>query len=105
MAVYRQLRCVVGLLALTFTCVLPAVASPPDSNRIRSVEVIGTAFRVTLATGKRLEGRELAGATISVSLLGQPSRIKLARIIHDPTDPAGEVLLYDMRVLDAATNS
>lgn len=105
MAVYRQLRCAVGLLAPAFTVVLPAIASPPDSNRIRTVEVVGTAFRVTLATGERLEGRELAGATITVPFFGQPTRIKLERIIHDPTDPAREVLLYDMRVLDPATNA
>jgi ADYC domain len=105
--VSRPLWFVLGLLALTFIGALPVIAGPPDSNRIRTVKVIGTAFRVILATGKRLEGAELAGATISISLLGepQPRRIRLARIIPDPTDPEGDVLLYDMRVLDPATGA
>jgi hypothetical protein len=100
--VHRPLTFVLGLLAPTFIGVLPVIASPLDSNRIRSVDIIGTAFRVILATGYRLEGGELTGATMSISLFGerQPRRIQLARIIPDPTDPEGDVLLYDMRVLD-----
>jgi len=74
-------------------------------NKIESVEVDGTAFRVSLAGGTVLEGRELEGATISVALLAgvEPQRILLARITADPVDSQGEVLLYDMNLLDPET--
>jgi hypothetical protein len=80
---------------------------PPAATRIRSVDIRGTAFHVTLATGKTLEGRELAGATISLALFGEPRprRVWLAQIIDDPMDRQGDVLLYDMRVLDRATGT
>jgi hypothetical protein len=80
---------------------------PPAATRIHSVEIRGTAFRVTLATGKTLEGQELAGATISLALFGEPRprRVWLAQIIHDPMDRQGDVLLYDMRVLDPVTGT
>ena len=106
--VSRSYSIIFGLLVAALTCVLQAMASPPPAaSRIRSVEIRGTAFRVTLATGKTLEGRELAGATISLALFGEPRprRVWLARIIHDPMDRQGDVLLYDMRVLDPATGT
>ena len=106
--VSRSHSIIFGLLIAALTCVLQAMASPPPAaTRIRSVEIRGTAFRVTLATGKTLEGRELAGATISLALFGEPRprRVWLARIIHDSMDRQGDVLLYDMRVLDPANGT
>jgi hypothetical protein len=103
-----MLTFIVGSLILIFAGVLPAMGSPPpEANRIQRVEVLGTAFRVTLATGRALEGGELAGTIISVSLFGEhrPRRIQLARIIPDPMDQQGDILLYDMRVLDPATGN
>src|SRR6516225_2902106 len=92
--VSRSYSIIFGLLMAALTCVPQAMASPPPAaTRIRGVEIRGTAFRVTLATGKTLEGRDLAGATISLALFGEPRlrRVWLARIIHDPMDLQGEV--------------
>jgi hypothetical protein len=76
-----------------------------DRGRIQSVEVIGTAFRVTFTTGETLEGMQLNGATISVAMLAgqRPLRVRLRRIIPDPMQPTGDVLLYDMQVIDRST--
>jgi hypothetical protein len=82
-----------------------AAQSTGDEGRIQSVDVIGTAFRVTFGTGKTLEGMQLTGATISVAMLAdqKPLRIRLSRILPDRMQPAGDVLLYDMRVVDSTT--
>jgi hypothetical protein len=106
--VSRSYSIIFGLLVAALTCVLQAMASPPPAaSRIRSLEIHGTAFRVTLTTGKTLEGQELVGATISLALFGEPRprRVWLAQIIHDPMDRQGDVLLYDMRVLDPVTGT
>lgn len=83
----------------------PALADPAAADRMTDVAVIGTRFRVTLAAGRTIEGQELQGATLSVVLAGsaEPRHILLARIIPDPTDPTGDVLLYDMRLRDGHT--
>jgi hypothetical protein len=96
----------VSSLAFCIASGMPACAVPASlDNKIESVEVDGTAFRVSLAGGTVLEGRELEGATLSVALLAdvEPQRILLARITADPTDPQGEVLLYNMKLVDPET--
>ena len=96
----------VSSLAFCIASGMPACAVPASlDNKIESVEVDGTAFRVSLAGGTVLEGRELEGATISVALLAdvEPQRILLARITTDRADPQGEVLLYDMKLVDPET--
>lgn len=100
---YRSRSIVLGMAALILAAasILPTRGNAaPAASRITSVKVIGTAFRVTLASGRTLEGRDLAGATISVALVGKsrPLRVRLAKIIPDPSDPQGDVLLYDMRI-------
>lgn len=79
-----------------------ALAGPAGADRITGVAVLGTHFRITLATGRTIEGRDLQGATLSVAFAGsaEPRPILLARIIPDPDDPDGDVLLYDIRVPD-----
>ena len=59
------------------------------------------------ADGRVLEGQDLAGATISVAFLDepQPRRIRLSTITPDPMDSQGEVLLYDMQLLDPTTGA
>jgi hypothetical protein len=98
----------VACLAVWIASGMPARAVPASlDKKIESVEVDGTAFRVRLAGGTVLEGRELEGATLSVALLAdvEPQRILLARITTDPADPRGEILLYDMKLLDPETGT
>lgn len=80
-------------------------ASGQKSDRIVSVEVIGTAFRVTLASGTIVEKSELEGATLALVLPGEtkPKQVRIDSIVPDSTDPQGEVLLYRMTVVDQAT--
>jgi len=94
-------------LALAIQGSYSARAQPISGDGIRTVEVEGTAFRITLASGRVLQGRDLAGATISVALLEdpQPRRIRLVTITPDPMDRQGEVLLYDMQLLDPTTGA
>ncbi len=101
---WRRVLPVCALLSIAGGTLAPAMLPLPD-NKIESVEIYGTAFRVRLAGGTVLEGQELAGATISVALLAdaQPRYVRLAEITADPSDPQGDVLLYDMEVLDPAT--
>jgi hypothetical protein len=81
---------------------MPAVASSTTTDRITGIAVSGTRFRISLASGGTIEGVDLQGSTLSVAFAGsrEPRRVLLARIIPDPADPDGEVLLYDMRLLD-----
>jgi len=76
-------------------------------DSIQTVEVYGTSLRVILTDGTVLKGQDLAGATISVAFLdeNQPRRIRLSRITTDPMDSEGEVLLYDMQLLDPTTGA
>ena len=74
---------VLGCLALALVGSSSARARPvPASDGIEAVEVEGTAFRIALASGRVLQGRELTGGTISVALLedSKPRRIRLAII-------------------------
>ncbi len=101
-------RITFACLTLCVATAIPARAEPASlDKKIESVEVDGAAFRVRLAGGGVVEGRELAGATISVALLAdtQPQRIRLTKITTDPADPQGEVLLYDMKLLDPTTGN
>jgi ADYC domain-containing protein len=104
--VARLRNIALGVPAIVVAGWLAAMADPlPAATRISSIEVRGTAFRVTLASGTALEGPELAGATISVALIGdaEPRRVRLARIVPDPMDRDGEIFLYDMRLVDPVT--
>jgi len=82
-------------LLLCIVVLMPGGASAaPD--RIVDVAVDGTAFRVTLASGRVLAGRDLEAATLSVAFTGSdsPQPVHLDRIIVDPHDADGDTLLY-----------
>ena len=82
-----------------------AGAGTSVSEQIASVEIVGTSFKVTLASGRTLEGKQLEGAVLSLLLPNQiePRRIRLRSIVTDPMDPQKEVLLYKMSMIDPAT--
>ncbi|MFO1028821.1 MAG: ADYC domain-containing protein [Acetobacteraceae bacterium] len=87
-------------LALVLAYAAPGQAGSP--TRLRAVEVVGTVLRAELSDGRMIQGRELEGAVIEVVLQGEagPQRVRFDRIIADPDDPGGEILLYDMTRLD-----
>jgi hypothetical protein len=98
-----------GVFAFAVGVGLTPIAVPAaigqKTDRIVSVEVIGTAFRVTLANATIVEKSELEGATLALMLPGEtkPKQVQITTIVPDPMDPDREVLLYRMTVLDQAT--
>lgn len=86
-------------LGLFFAIARPSIAAAVVP---KSVEVIGTAFRVTFPDGQSVSGKSLLGATLSLRLAGSPGlqRIRLTSIVDDPSDP--DLLLYRMSVVPAS---
>jgi len=80
-------------------------ASAKTQDAIERVEVVGTAFRVTLTSGRVLQGRQLEGAILSLLLPGRskPERIRLSKIVEDANDPDHEILLHHIEVLGAGS--
>jgi hypothetical protein len=80
-------------------------ADSPQPERIEKTEVVGTAFRLTFSSGRILQGKELAGVTLSLRLPGDMSvhRVRLDEILTDSRDPNHEVLLYKAAVVDGET--
>ncbi len=80
-------------------CCLSALAA--ESVAVRSVQVEGTAFRVTLDNGEILNQEQLPG---SILILGDgrgaQRRIRIEGVERDPKDPAGEVVLYSLSEAD-----
>jgi hypothetical protein len=74
-------------------------------DRIASVDVDGTAFRVQLVSGKVLSGSDLVGATLSLSQSGDaaPRKVKIESVKTDPMDPDHETLLYHLLAVDPHT--
>jgi hypothetical protein len=74
------------------------------ADGIARVEVVGTDFRVTLESGRVLAGPDLAGAKITVQMAegSPPQQIRIDRVVADPTDRTGEMLLYHMLLIDPA---
>lgn len=71
-------------------------------DKIVDVTVVGTDFRVRLASGRVLSGRDLVGAKLSLTLPGgdEPEQVSIDAVVVDPLDPTGESLLYKMRAVD-----
>ncbi len=94
---------VVALVAGPARAAGPAAAPPPAADdRIASIAVVGTDFRVTLASGRVLTGRDLAGATLALVVPGgtTPEEVRIDAVVNDPLDPSGETLIYKMRAFD-----
>lgn len=85
----------------------PAVSNKADApdDRIVELAVAGTDFRVRLASGRVLSGRDLVGAELEVVLVGEssPQTVLVDAVSNDPLDPSGETLIYKMRALDPET--
>lgn len=96
------------VIVLAFVCGLALAANdnaPRTSgsgDRIVDVSVVGTDFRVTLASRRVLSGRELVGAQLKLVVPGgeTPEDVLIDAVANDPLDPSGETLIYKMRALD-----
>jgi hypothetical protein len=96
-----------ALLLAAIAAAGPLGADPAQLERLGSVEVVGTSFRVHLANGRTLAGEELVGAILSVVVPGgaSPQRVRIEEIVTDPRDPLHETLLYRMSALDPDTGA
>jgi hypothetical protein len=92
-------------LLMIVAAVLSVAHSQVKPDRITSVEVAGTIFRIQMASGKVLSGADLVGATLSLTQSGNPTlrKVKIEAIQPDPLDTDHEILLYHLLAVDSAT--
>ncbi|MGQ0443958.1 MAG: ADYC domain-containing protein [Beijerinckiaceae bacterium] len=68
---------------------------------VRSVEVEGSAFRVSLTDGRILVQEQLPGTILALGDgTGQQRRIRIDAVERDSKDPAGEIVLYALSEQD-----
>jgi hypothetical protein len=93
-----------GLPALTVLFAFCPLANAVGSVAVRSVEVEGTAFRVTLSDGRVVPQEQLPGTILAIGNgTGRQRRIRIDGVERDAKDPAGEVVLYTLSEQDSAT--
>ena len=92
--------------ALRAACLAAAVVAGPstalsqqDLSPAPTIDVVGTTLRVRLADGSSREGIALVGAVLSVASSGRTIRVRIAGAEPDASDPHGEILLYDFRLI------
>jgi hypothetical protein len=64
-----------------------------------SIEVTGTVLQARLADGTIRRGADLVGAVLVAVTGNRTVRLRIAAVEPDASDPRGEILLYDFRVL------
>ena len=94
-------RCGRGV-SYAFVCVLAAAGA--GAAELRSVEVEGTAFKVTLADGRVLRSPELVGAVLTIAREGKPARLRIDGVERDRAARRGDIWLHDLS-LQAADGS
>lgn len=105
----RAIICLIALLlglcgiAIDLSGMEPA-AAPDDSADIQAIAVRGTNFEVTLKNGRLLSGSDLTGAVLTLDDgQGGNYSVRIDAVEPDPKDSRGELLLYTLSTLDAAT--
>jgi hypothetical protein len=99
------IRRAANLLAILAAVVVagPSPKAVPQTA-VRTVEVEGTAFRVTLTNGRVLTQDELRGIQLVLGDgSGQQRQIRIDAVERDAKDPAGEVVLYALSEQDPAS--
>lgn len=104
----RRSRCGLALLAALAFAGPPLLAAPQAAAvHVSKVEIVRTAFRITLADGRVLRQDELPGVELALgegSPGGGPQRlIRIDAVIPDPKDKTGEIILYALSERDAPT--
>src|ERR1700737_1041195 len=87
------------ILAMPFAFGSPALAAA--SATVRSVEIEGTAFRVTLSEGRIIAQDQLPGTILALGDgTGRQRRIRIDGVERDRQDAAGEIVLYTLSEQD-----
>jgi hypothetical protein len=68
---------------LTAALLAGALALSATAAELRSVEVDGTEFRVTLIDGRVLRSADLVGATLTITTSGEASRLRIDAVERD----------------------
>src|SRR5262245_43263735 len=77
---------------------------PAAQDAPTEVEIVGTAFRLTMADGRVLKGADLVGAVFLLGgEAGEQLKVRIDALQLDPKDPAGEVVLYALSVEDPSS--
>jgi hypothetical protein len=93
-----------GLLIAAGCCAFCAPPSAAATVAMHSVEVGGTAFRVTLGDGRILPQHQLPGTILALGDgSGRQRRIRIDGVERDSKDPADEVVLYALSEQDLAS--
>ena len=100
-----MLRFIVLMLCACAAVLPHAARGGAGPDRIASVAVEGTVFRVRLTSGTVLSGPDLVGATLTLAEDGDaaPRKVLIESVAVDPMDPDHEVLLYHLLAVDPAT--
>ncbi len=70
------------------------------------MEVVGTAFRLTMADGRVLSGANLVGAILALGDAGETRlAVRIDAVRSDPQDTAGDVTLYALSVEEPSTGT
>jgi hypothetical protein len=86
-------------LAVALVAGPSATLSQQDPSPTPTIDVVGTTLRVRLADGSMREGVALVGAVLAVANGGRTIRVRIASAEPDASDPHGDILLYDFRLI------
>jgi ADYC domain len=104
MGIARITRAIILAMALVGGFWPPA--RPSGVPGVRSVDVVGTAFRITLDDGRVLTQDELVGVVLLVGNDGGVTRpLRVESVLRDPADPEGDIMLYALSTPDPRTGA
>lgn len=87
-----------ALLLLAAMIVACAASSFAAAQGFRGVDVQGTQFRVLKNDGGVLTSRDLVGATLTLTIRGERTRLRIDAVEPDPQDKSGEILLHTFSI-------
>jgi hypothetical protein len=82
------------LAILTAALLVGALPSPAGAAELRSIEVDGTEFKVTLTDGRILRSAELVGATLAIGTSGGTMRLRIDAVELDPEAKGAPIWLH-----------
>jgi hypothetical protein len=91
-----------GLLILAAMFAYGAQVMAAEGVAVQSIEVEGTAFRITLSDGRVLAQDQLPGTILALGDgTGRHRRVRIDGVERDRQDPASEIVLYTFSEQDS----
>jgi hypothetical protein len=86
------MRCSAAAILMAF---VGSVTAGEIDTTVGSVEIVGTAFKITTGDGQELTGDELVGTVLTITdEAGHHLVVRIDGHQKDPLDPSGETVLY-----------